>query len=302
MPTFEAVADSRHELVLAVTQPPRKSGRGGKINPTVIAQAACRWGLDCMETEDINSDESLEVLRACDADVMVVAEYGQFIRLAARQSVSRSCFNLHGSVLPALRGAAPVNWAIINGDAESGVTTFELVDKMDAGAVYRIAKVQIGPDETAGELREQLAVIGAELVLKTLDDIEAGDVHPVEQDVSLVTLAPKLQKADGYVDFSQPVKKVHDRIRGCSPWPGATADFVKADGKAMRVTIIRSTIADGKPRSEAGVIDDEFCVSAADGRLRILELQPAGKKSMDFKSFVNGYRAAAGDRFVKITE
>lgn len=302
MPSFTAVANSRHELVLAVTQPPRPSGRGGKVTPTVIAQAAYDRNIDCLEPDDINSPESIEILRACRADVMVVAEYGQFIRQAARSCAGRSCFNLHGSVLPALRGAAPVNWAIINGDAESGVTTFELVDKMDAGAVYRIAKTPIGPDETAGELREKLAALGTGVVLATLDDIESGAARPTEQDVSLVTLAPKLQKMDGYIDFTQPVQRVHDRIRGCSPWPGAAADFVKADGKIMRVTITRSAIAGGAARGEAGVIDAELCVAAGDGRLRILELQPAGKKNMDFKSFANGYRAAPGDRFVKVSD
>ncbi|HNX26097.1 MAG TPA: methionyl-tRNA formyltransferase [Phycisphaerae bacterium] len=302
LPSFEAVADSRHDLVLAVTQPPRKSGRGGKINPTVIAQAAYRRGIDCLETQDINSTEALRILQSCNANVMVVAEYGQFIREAARKSVSRACFNLHGSILPALRGAAPVNRAVINGDAESGVTTFELVDKMDAGAVYRTEKVQITPNETAGELREKLAAVGTKVVLATLDDIEAGIAQPVEQDASLATFAPKLQKSDGYVDFEQSVGRVYDRIRGCSPWPGAAADFAKADGKTTRVIITRSEIASGQARGAAGTIDDEFCVATGDGRLKILEIQPAGRKNMDFKSFVNGYRVLPGDRFLKISE
>lgn len=300
LPAFSALVKSSHEVVLAVTQPPRRAGRGKHTQHTDIAQAAIAAGVECCETANINAPEVVEKLCALNADVMIVVEFGQFIKSDARQSVSKACFNLHGSVLPQLRGAGPVNWAIINGMTSSGVSTFELVDKMDAGEVYRSAEVEIGPQETAGELREKLSALGVGVVLDTLDDISSGNVMLTRQDESQVTFAPKLSKVDGYIDFTQSAKQIHDRILGCTPWPGASMMFVSAKGKTIRVMIDHCEVDDGEVTGQPGDIDPAGYVATGSGRLKIVSLKPAGKKVMDWKAFTNGHRVETGDRFEKI--
>lgn len=295
-PSLEALLASGHEVALIVTPPPKPAGRKRKLKPTRVAEIARAHDADLLECRSINKPESIERLVAADYDVMVVAEFGQLIRKPARDTAKRSCFNLHGSILPELRGAAPVNWAIIRGYERTGVTTFELVDEMDAGAVYRMAETDIGPDETAGELKVRLGELGAPVVLDTLADIEAG-LAPVEQEHNRATLAPLMTKADGNMDFTRPARELANLVRGTNPWPGAHAMFRHGDGKVRTVTVWQANLAEGDATVWPGVVEDDLCIATGQGRLDIQSIQPAGKKAMPWKDFVNGYRVAPGDAF-----
>ncbi|MCD4824725.1 MAG: methionyl-tRNA formyltransferase [Phycisphaerae bacterium] len=295
--TFEAVLAAGHEVVAVVTQPPRRAGRGGKLRLTPIEQAAEEAGLDVLPCADINAPDIVAHLAEKQADVQCVVEFGQFIGPAVRQTARLGAFNLHASILPELRGAGPVNWAIFRGMGRTGVSTFSLIDKMDAGPVYFTTETDIGPDERADELRIRLADMGAELVLKTLDTLKNGTAQAVEQDGSKVTFAPKLKKIDGWLDFSAPAERIARIIRGSYPWPGGQAVFHRLSGKKIPVTIGAAEPIDGQADIAPGLIEPDLCISTGEGRLRILEIKPAGKRMMSWKDFCNGYRVVHGGRF-----
>lgn len=298
VPALEAVAASPHEVAMVITQPARPAGRGGKLRATEAAETARRLGLKVQECPNINTPSAVDALQALKADVMCVVDFGQLIRLPARQSVRLDAFNLHGSLLPALRGAAPVNWAIIRGLRRTGVTTFSLVDAMDAGPMYLQEATDIDPQETAEELRHRLAAIGAGLVCRTLDLFARGQAKPQPQPTEGVSLAPRMQKTDGVIHWSAPAETVRNLIHGTWPWPGGQTTLHSACGKQLPVTIARAAVAEGSDVGEAGALDAEGCVATVGGRLRILQLRPAGGKLMTWRDFVNGHRVGAGDRFV----
>ena len=296
--SLRAILAGAHELVGIITQPPRRAGRGGFLRPTPIAEFATELSLAVNECEDINSDATVQFLQELAADVMFVAEFGQFIREPARNASRLGAFNLHASVLPELRGAAPINWAIIRGFKRTGLTTFAIVGRMDAGPIYATAETDIDPAETSDELRERLAVIGAELVCRTLDMLESGDSQPVEQNESKVTLAPKLKKADGRIDFTLPAEDVRNLIHGSWPWPGAQAILKRREGSDVRVTIARAHAEESQMQLAGGTIDGELMIATGRGRLKIDQLKPAGKRLMAWRDFVNGYHVTEGDLFV----
>jgi methionyl-tRNA formyltransferase len=229
---------------------------------------------------------------------MVVVDFGQMIRRAARRAVGVA-FNLHASLLPALRGAAPVNWAIIRGHATTGVTTFRLVDSLDAGPIFVQRSTPISPEETAEELRDRLAALGAEAVAETLAMVAAAG-RPVEQDHARATSAPKLTKADGRIDFSADAAQIVRRIHGTWPWPGGQARYVSPAGRNVEVIIARAAVAAGTAgeTGECGAVCPDLTVSAGAGRVRIIQIKPAGGRLMEFRAFVNGYRVGVGARFV----
>jgi len=295
-PSLRAILSSNHDLVSVVTQPPRPAGRGGKLRATLVAEIAREAGRDVIECANINDDQIVERLRAMKLDVICVAEFGQRIRLPARETAAIDTFNVHGSLLPALRGAAPVNWAIIRGHERTGVTTFSLVDRMDAGAMYLKKETDIAPDETARELKARLAEIGAAAAMETLTMLADGTACPVEQDDSQATLAPLLTKSDGVIDWSADATTIHDRIRGTWPWPGGQAVLKRRDGRDVSVVIASADVEDAPP-GEGGRLDEALRVETADGALQILEIKPAGKRLMAWRDFVNGSRPQPGDRF-----
>ncbi len=298
-PSLRAIAASRHDIVGIFTQPARPAGRGGKVRPTPIADAAAELGLPVIECEDVNSDEAMSQLQAARPDVICVADFGQVIGLRVLDFPPCGTFNLHASLLPQLRGAAPINWAIIRGFKTTGVTTFRVIRKMDAGPIYLRHAVEIGPNETADELRDRLADIGAKVVCDTLDLLAAGNAPCCEQNESEVTLAPRLRKSDGLLDFAADAKSLHNLIRGTWPWPGAHAVFRRSDGRCYDVTIAAASIAPGEAIGYPGCLDGELFVSTGKGRLCIEQIKPAGKKLMAWLDFVNGYRANEGDVFVQ---
>ncbi|MHC4981726.1 MAG: methionyl-tRNA formyltransferase [Planctomycetota bacterium] len=299
VPSLKAVLGGRHEVVGIITQPARPAGRGGKLRATPVSQAARAAGLEASECESINAEDSLAAIRGLGPDVMVVVDFGQFIRAPARDVARIGAFNLHGSLLPELRGAAPISWAIIRGYKRTGATTLAMVDQMDAGPIYLQAETEIDPNETAEELRERVSQLGAELVSKTLEDFAAGRIEARPQDESVATSAPILKKSDGLIDWSADAVTIRNLIHGTWSWPGGQAVFRRKAGKEVPVTIARAAVVDEPPRAEPGRVERDLRLSTGSAKLQVVEIKPAGKRLMTWRDFVNGYRVSEGDHFAR---
>jgi methionyl-tRNA formyltransferase len=304
IPSLRAILGSRHDVPLVVTQPARHAGRGGRRRPTPVSVWAGEHGLNLLECPDANTGEAMETLRRAAPDAICVVDFGQYLRKPLRELPPTACFNLHASLLPALRGAAPINWALIRGHRVTGVTTFVVTSEMDAGPIFFQHDTPVDPDEDAPALKARLSEIGAGLVCQTLGVLEAGWAEPLEQDPSAVTAAPRLTKADGHIDFTAPARRVHDLVRGTVPWPGAKARFVGSGAGPVEVTIGRSAVVDdtASPASPPGTIDASGRVACGEGVVEFPRIKPAGKREIAWRDFVNGYHVKQGDRFEALDE
>jgi len=291
--SLDAVARSNHKLVFIVTQPPHLAGRGRKPKLTPVARWANAHSMPYIETDDINTPQMISMITGYEPDLILVIAFGQKIGNELINLPSKGAINVHASLLPKLRGAAPINWAIINGDTQTGISIITLAQ----------AGTDIAQNDTAGELHDRLAKMAAPLLLKTLDQIETGTATYTEQDRSRATLAPKLKKSDGFLDFSEPAEVIGRKIRGFWPWPGASAEYTpKKTDKIERVTIAIAEIVETTNRAAlpVGELDDDLNVICGTGSLRINKIKPAGSHLMDFADFVNGRHTQPGDRFVRI--
>jgi len=303
--SLDAVAQSSHELPFIVTQPPHLAGRGRKPNPTPVARWANAHFIPYVETDDVNTPQMISRITGYEPDLIVVIAFGQKIGNELINLPPKGAINVHASLLPKLRGAAPINWAIISGETQTGISIITLAEKMDAGKILSQDKTGIGSDETAGELHNRLAKIAASLLLKTLDQIEAGTATFTEQDHSRATLAPKLKKSDGFLDFAEPAELLQRKIRGFWPWPGASAEYVpKKTYKSERVTVAMAEVVETTNRAalSIGVLDDNLNVICGTDALHITKIKPAGSHLMDFADFVNGRHCQPGDMFVKMEQ
>jgi len=256
-----------------------------------------------METEDANAHEVIEQIAGHEPELIVVIAFGQKIGRELTNLPSKGTINVHASLLPKYRGAAPINWAIINGESQTGISIITLAEKMDAGKILAQSQTNIGPDETAGDLHDRLARMAAPLLLKTVKQIEDGTAIYTEQDHSKATLAPKLKKANGFLDFSEPAYLLARKIRGFWPWPGASANYVsKKTNKSARVIFAMADVVEtsGPARLPAGTLDDNLNIICGQNALEITKIKPDGSRLMDFKDFVNGRATQPGDTFVKI--
>ncbi|UCE61400.1 MAG: hypothetical protein JSU63_06555 [Phycisphaerales bacterium] len=300
-PTLRWLAQSEHEVPLVVTQPARGSGRGRRKTRTPVRALADELGLEALEVEDVNTSEFISILRALDARVGLVIAFGQKLGPELLSAMPGGCINLHASLLPKYRGAAPINWAIVNGEERTGCTVFRVVERMDAGPILSTRWTEIKPEETAGELHDRLAAIGVDAVRAALPMFEGNDLpEGTPQDDALVTRAPKLKKSDGLIDFAQPAVRVVDHICGMTPWPGATVQFHAKDGRWEKVAITRARPTEDpiKPTAEPGTIDARLFVAASDGFVEILQLKPSSGREMIWQEYVNGRHVAQGDRFM----
>ena len=298
VPTLRALAAGGDEIARVFTQPARPAGRGGKITPTPVASAAEELALPTVAAEDINADEHAAAIEALAPDVLLVIDFGRKIGRRVRAAATIGAINLHGSLLPELRGAAPVHWAIIRGYEKTGVSVIALADRIDAGAIFSRRATDIRPDERADELRRRLADLGVEAVAETLAMLAAGRQEGDQQDDSIATAAPRLEKSDGLIDFSADAVVVRNLIHGCWPWPGGQTQYVAADGKVTGVVIARAAALEAdKSKGSPGSIGDDFKVACGKGRLEILQIKPAGRRLMEWRDFVNGYRISTGARF-----
>ena len=303
IPCLDALKASHHELSLVVTQPAQPSGRGRKPRPTHVAHWAEFHAEPFLETDKVNTPEIVERLAASRPDVMVVIAFGQKIGADLVSLPPKGAINVHASLLPKLRGAAPINWAIIRGETETGLSIITLADRMDAGDILAQLPTAIDVHETAGELHDRLAQMAAPLLLETLDKIDAGTATYTKQDEFLASRAPKLKKSDGFLDFKQPAYVLADQIRGFWPWPGASACFAsKETGKTTRVTLALADVIWGGPSGShvPGVFDEDLNVICGDGRLSIMKIKPAGAGLMTFGDFINGWRVQPGDRLMRV--
>ncbi len=305
LPTLEALS-ADHELLAVVSQPDRPAGRRRALTPTPVSSWAIAHGVNLLRSEDVNTPDFIRRIEQFKPDASVVIAFGQKLSEPLIAAMGRLAVNLHASLLPKYRGAAPINWAVINGETETGVSVIGLAQRMDAGPVYAKASLRIDPLETAGELHDRLAQLGPEVIEKVLKDLEAGTLSPQEQDESLATRAPKLSKRDGTVRFDQPSEIVRSRVHGLTPWPGCRVNWTcKATGKTSVLTLGRvSAVPDlscfiGLEASERlvtpGTVGDGFHVKTSDGSVRLIEVQAPGTKMMPVEDFARGHRLGVGD-------
>jgi methionyl-tRNA formyltransferase len=301
---LSALVESTHQLQFVVTQPAHPAGRGRKPRPTPVALWAQRHSIPFIETEDVNVPELVKKIADYQPDLVVVVAFGQKIGTELIHLPPKGAINVHASLIPRYRGAAPINWVIINGETETGVSIIALAEKMDAGQILAQQKTGILPEETAGELHDRLAKIAAPLLLKTIDQIAAGKAVYREQNHRQATLAPKLKKSDGYLDFTEPSEVLARKIRGLWPWPEASAVYISsATQKFLRVTIARAvTVRQRHPDLRPGMLDEDLNVICGTGALKITRIKPDGSRLMDFQDFVNGHHTRPGDLFRKIDE
>jgi methionyl-tRNA formyltransferase len=280
----------RHQIVAVVTQPDRPAHRGQRLTPPPVKVAALAAGLPVLQPVRLRDPEWPERLRALGADVAVVVAFGQILPPAVLAAPARGSINIHGSLLPRYRGAAPIQWAIIRGEAVTGITTFQMDAGMDTGPILLTAETPIGPEETAGELAERLAELGARTIVQTLERLDT--LTPRPQDHAAATLAPRLGRADGVLDWQRPAVELVNRIRGCNPRPGAATP---AGGGTLTIWRARTVAGRGEP----GMLiahDRTLAIAAGDGAVLPLQVQPESRRAIAWDDYLHGARLAAGQR------
>lgn len=294
VPTLRALARVT-ELQAVVTQPDRPAGRGLSLRPTPVKEEALRLELTLRQYPSLRDAAVAEELRAWTPDALVVAAYGKILPPQLLEIPKLGAINLHASLLPKYRGAAPIHWALIRGERQSGVTTFFMDAGMDSGPLLLQHAVRIEEEDNVLTLESKLAQVGALLVLETLERLTKGDLRPVPQDEALVTFAPKLKKQDGQLFWNEPARALFNRVRGTTPYPGAYTFFEK-----LRLKVHRARVADEETTGTAGQVvsvqDESLLVQTGRGVLELLEVQPASRSSMSAGAFARGYRLQPGCR------
>ena len=293
--TLKQIIAAGHEVSLVVTQPDRPRGRGKKPSYSPVKEFAVEHNIPCFQPEKIRDESCIEILERENADIFVVVAFGQILPQRILDIPKYGCMNVHASLLPAYRGAAPIQWSVINGDPETGVTTMRMDAGMDTGDILLQERIRIAPDETGGSLFDKLAAAGGALCVKTLEQIQDGSIHPIRQDHEAATYTRMISKKDGQIDFSLPARQIECLIRGMNPWPSA---YTYIDQKILKLW--NADVIIPKEQYEPGevfdVTKDSFCVAAGKDALKILSLQLEGKKRMDTADFLRGFSLKNGDR------
>ncbi|MEI8176646.1 MAG: methionyl-tRNA formyltransferase [Candidatus Omnitrophota bacterium] len=297
IPSLQRLARSGHQIVMVVTQPDREQGRHLEVKAPPVKEAATALGIEVFQPPKVSAPDALERLRAAGADLFVVVSFGQFLSESALALPRHGAVNLHASLLPKYRGAAPLNWAIINGERVTGVSVFRLEKKMDAGDIILDREVAIEERDTALSLGEKLGAIGAEVLLETVVRIDTGSAMFRKQDSSQVTFAPKLSKADGLIAWDSTAPQLHNRVRGLLPWPSAYTLF---KGKILKVLETNPLLCGNHDAVPGQVVGIEpgigILVKAGNGCLAIQRLQLEGAKPMGYSEFLRGHKIVVGDR------
>ena len=300
-PVLEKLADNKENKIAVITQPDRPQGRGRKILPPPIKKIALNKGLEVFQPENINDEDSIKRIKEFNPDIILVVAYGQILSSHILNIPKISCINIHGSLLPKYRGAAPINRAIINGEKETGITFMFMKEKVDAGEIIFQEKIDILADETYGELYYRLSDLGAEALPKLLEKIESGKIERIPQDNKLATFARKMNKEDGKIDWSDKGERVYNLIRGTIPYPGA---FTYYQDRKLKITRARflddyqdeADTDSPKPGRVAKTEKDAILISTGGkGIIKILKLIPAGSKELTANQFVNGYKIKVGE-------
>jgi len=289
VPSLERTVAAGHRVIAVYTQPDRPKGRGQREAMPPVKEAALRLGLPVRQPERVRKPEAIEELRAMKPEAMIVVGYGQIIPQAILDIPPKGIINVHASLLPKYRGAAPIQWAIARGESRTGVTTMRIDAGLDTGDMLLKWETEIGAEETAVELGERLAIAGADLLLRTLESLPS--IRPEPQDNAQATYAPILKKEDGHIDWSMPRRKILNRIRGLVPWPGCYGFLRGARMHVWKARANDSAIPPGELRSDRR----KLFAGCSDGSIEILELQLEGKKRMDAASFLNGFQLQAGE-------
>jgi methionyl-tRNA formyltransferase len=290
VPVLRALVAAGHEIVLVYTQPPRPAGRGKALRPSAVQAAAEGLGLPVETPESFRDPRVIADFAALGLDAAVVVAYGQILPQAALDAPRLGCLNLHASLLPRWRGAAPIQRAVMAGDAETGICVMQMEAGLDTGPVLACEATPIGPEDTAGTLHDRLAGIGAALIVRVLDDLAVGCARATPQPEGGVTYAKKIDKAEARVDWARPAGELSAHIRGLAPFPGAWCEI---GGERVRLLMVRPETGSGAP---GDVIDDALLVACGSGALRLVTLQRAGKGAMDAATFVRGFPVPRGAR------
>ncbi|SMC22372.1 methionyl-tRNA formyltransferase [Desulfacinum hydrothermale DSM 13146] len=295
VPTLEELAKRGADIALVVTQPDRPKGRGRKPAPSPVKIAAQRLGLSVYQPERIRHPEAVERLLSLDAQCLVLVAYGQLLPKALLEGFPLGALNVHPSLLPKYRGAAPIQRALMNGEEETGVSIMLMDEGMDTGPVLAVQRVPIQPEDTAGTLHDRLAALGAELMCRTLAQWNAGRCRPMAQDDHLACPAPPIQKGEIRVDWGRPAQQVANQIRALDPWPGA---YTTHRGKRLKLFRARPSQLNvsGRPGEVLGECEDGLLVAAGDGKAVLIgRLQGEGKRALDAQEFLRGHALPAGD-------
>jgi len=287
VPTLAAIIGGGHEVVAVYTRPPQPAGRGMARRPSPVARDAERRGLAVFTPTTLRDEAAIAAMRAHRADAAVVVAYGLILPRAILDCFVHGCFNLHASLLPRWRGAAPINRAIMAGDRETGVMVMKMDEGLDTGPIALTKRVPIGADMTAGDLHDELAGLGGDLMLHALADLETGKLQLTPQPATGATYANKIDKAETRIDWTRPWNEVHDHCRGLSPFPGAWFKFSGADNLPDRVKVLRTTKGSGTGQP-GRVLDDDLTVACGEGAVRLLQLQRAGRQPMPAGEFLRG--------------
>ncbi len=292
VPALQALLKAGHEIVAVYSQPPRAAGRGMSLRKSPVYQAAEAAGLTVLTPERLKAPEDQERFRDFEADAAVVVAYGIILPKPVLDATRLGIFNIHASLLPRWRGAAPINRAIMAGDAETGVAIMRLTEGLDAGPVCLVERVEISPDMTAGELHDTLSPLGAEAMVKALAALEDGNLDCHAQDDEATTYAPKLDNKETRINWRLPASGVHDRVRGLSPYPGAWFE-IELSGKRERIKVLSAELAEGEG-TPGELLDDQLTIACGEGAVRLIRIQRAGKKPMLVQAFLNGVSLKPG--------
>lgn len=306
-PTLQALYGSPHHVVGLVTQPSREVAGRKAPPPSPMRQLATAHGTPVFDPASVNTDEARRQLCEWSPDLLVVADYGQILSPETLAAARLGGVNLHGSLLPKYRGAAPINWALYHGETETGVTTIHMTPQLDAGPCLAQARTPIDPNEDAIRLEARLAQLGAPLVLDTIAALETGVAVPLEQDNGLASRARRLRKTDGLIDWRRSAQAIHDQIRALQPWPGGYTFWQRPTGDALRLILSPGTavlgsveapdVASVAPGQVLRAQGDELVVAAGTGALRLAGAQPAGKRMLSVEEFLRGYPVRPGQFF-----
>ena len=294
---LKALCDSKHQVLACVTQPARAKGRHLEIKPTVVKELALQNNIQVLEPATLKDPQIIRTLRDLGADIFVVVAYGKKLPKEIMAAPKHFCVNVHGSLLPKYRGAAPVNWAIINGEEETGVTIFKINKTLDTGEIISQRAVPIEKDDTASTLRFKICQLGAELLLETLEAVENDNYTLTRQDPSRVSHAPKLTKENGVIHWEKSAAEIHNLVRGLLSWPGAYTYFNGKLLKLLETALADIPLGEAKPGEIIEITKDSFTVATGKGSLQIRRVHLESSKPMEAKNFLAGHKVAIGFRF-----
>lgn len=293
--TLEALIQAGHQVVLAVTQPDKPKGRGGKMQFPPVKETALEYGIPVFQPRKVREPENIEELRKYQADVIVVVAFGQILPREILELTPYGCINVHASLLPSYRGAAPIQWAVINGETVSGVTTMQMDEGLDTGDMLLKIEVPLEPEETGGSLHDKLAAAGASLCVRTLKALEEGTVTPKKQGESPTAYASMLKKEMGEIRWEEPAISIERLIRGLNPWPSAYTGWQDKTMKIWEAEVLEEDSGQ-EPGTVVRVDKDGFLVQTGKGLLKVTALQIPGKKRMEADAFLRGYSMEPGEK------